>query len=180
MHLHLRVGLGVERAARAPDVERSHDERGSESQPRHAPPRQQVPLQTTPLPPPPNQRMAHSPLKGGEGSRSLGDVAHVPEADAVAEQGGQGDEAGEPEQHGQRLGGEDGELVRGGGDAPGREDEVEQREEGPDGGEDEEVDLGGRVAVPVAGPPCRDCERGGRRVSRRRAGAEEGGRREVP
>lgn len=102
----------------------------------------------------PHHSHKNSPLKRGKGGGRLGRVAHIPKADAVTQEGGQGDEAGEPEEHGESLGGEDAELVGGGGEAPGSEDEVEQGEQGPDGGKDEEVDLRGRVAVPIAGPPC--------------------------
>jgi hypothetical protein len=54
--------------------------------------------------------------------------------------------------------------VRGGGEARGRDDEVGQREERPDGGDDQDVHFRRRELVPLAGPPVRDCG-GGRRLA---------------
>jgi hypothetical protein len=74
----------------------------------------------------------------------------------VVQAGRQGDEAREPEDHGDGLDGQHGEVVVGGGQHHRGEDEVGQRQPGPDGAEDEERDRGGRsieeeVVVPVAG-----------------------------
>lgn len=66
-------------------------------------------------------------------------------AHPVAQEHGQRNEAREPEQHRQALHAQDGEFVMcdGVGEAPWDHDEVDEGEERPDGGEDEEVDLGG-------------------------------------
>ena len=76
-------------------------------------------------------------------------------ARAIRQEHRQRHEAREPEEHGDCLGGEDGEFVVRArfGEAPGDEDEVEQGEERPDGGEDEEADLLGGACVPVMSPP---------------------------
>lgn len=96
------------------------------------------------------------PLKSSKHGGGLGARAHAAEAHAVVQPHGQRDEAGEPEQHGQGLDAEDGELVRGGGEAGGGDDQVHEREDGPDGDEDQIVDLRGRIGVPVRGPPVAD------------------------
>ena len=53
----------------------------------------------------------------------------------------QRDPAREPEHHGHGVERQDGELVRRGGEEARGEDEVEQGEKGPDGGEEQEVDA---------------------------------------
>lgn len=60
---------------------------------------------------------------------------------------GEGDEAREPEEHGQGVQSEHGYRVGEGGEEAGGEDEVDEDEEGPDGGEDEEAILGRRKAI---------------------------------
>ena len=83
----------------------------------------------------------------------------MPKAHAIAEEHTQGQEPGEPEEHGQGLDAEDDEFVVGAGfgEAPGDEDEEEEGgDEGPDGGEDEEVELRGGDGVPEVGPPVGD------------------------
>lgn len=80
------------------------------------------------------------------------------EANPVAEKHRQRDESREPEQHCQGLCAQDAELVGEGREAPWREEEVEEREERKDGGEEEEVDLRGRVGVVGVRPPVRDLE----------------------
>ncbi|KAH9832728.1 hypothetical protein Tdes44962_MAKER00208 [Teratosphaeria destructans] len=73
-------------------------------------------------------------------------------AHAIAQEYRKSDEAGEPEYHGRGFDAEYREFMvkRSLAEAPWHDDEVEQREDGPDGGEDQEVDFGGRRAVPVA------------------------------
>ena len=71
-------------------------------------------------------------------------MAHVPQAQTQpGHEGRERDEAGEPEEHRQRVEGDDGVLVRQARQVDGREGEVGRCQEGPDGGEEEEVDLGG-------------------------------------
>ncbi|QSZ31611.1 hypothetical protein DSL72_001178 [Monilinia vaccinii-corymbosi] len=65
----------------------------------------------------------------------------------IIQHDGQGDEAGEPEDHRHGFGKEDAVFVRGVGEMRGGHDEVDEREEGPDRGKDEEVDGIGRPPV---------------------------------
>lgn len=60
---------------------------------------------------------------------------------------GDGDPGCEPEDHGDGFDADDGELVGCGWEARGREDEVGDGEERPDGAEEHEVDGVGRPAV---------------------------------
>ena len=71
-------------------------------------------------------------------------------------QDGERDEAGEPEEHGQRVETEHGHGVSEGGEESGRQGEVDEDQEGPDGDEDHEAVLGGADVG-----RC-DCEGGGR------------------
>jgi hypothetical protein len=100
-----------------------------------------------------------APLERGKDDGSLCDIADLAKADAVTQKDCEGDEAGEPEEHGQGLGSQNAKLVAGSavGESPGHDDEVGEGEDGPDGAEDEEVDLRGRHVVPVAVPPAGDC-----------------------
>ena len=59
----------------------------------------------------------------------------------------QRDEAGEPEQHGHGVEGEDGEDVGDRGEEAGGEGQVDEDEHRPGGDEDHEVDLGDAGAV---------------------------------
>jgi hypothetical protein len=73
----------------------------------------------------------------------------------IGQQHGQSDEAREPEKHGEDLGSQDSELVCGGWISCGCDDQINEGKKCPDGGEDQEVDLGRRP------PPCpvaRSCE----------------------
>lgn len=56
---------------------------------------------------------------------------------------GEGDEAGEPEEHGQSVEAEHGDGVGEVGEEAGGEGEVDEDDEGPDGGEDHEAVFGG-------------------------------------
>lgn len=98
----------------------------------------------------------YSPRKSRKHSRGLGCVANVAVAQSVSEPDSHGDESREPEEHGKRLGGQNAEFVRRGREEHGRETEVDECEKRPDGGEDQESDLGWRVMMPVAGPPVGD------------------------
>ena len=73
-------------------------------------------------------------------------INHVCAVQAVMEDG-EGDEAGEPEEHGEGVESEHGEWVGKGGEEAGGEGEVDEDEEGPDGDEEEEGVLGGGVVV---------------------------------
>lgn len=128
MHLDLEVTPHLARVAGTPDMQRRHERRR----------REEKPLESR---------------KRGAGFRGVADGA---EADAVAQEDGQGDESREPEQHRQGLGGQDAEFVRDDGEARGRDDEVGQREERPGGGDDQDVHFPRRELVPLAGPPVRD------------------------
>lgn len=61
--------------------------------------------------------------------------------------GGQGDEAGEPEQHGQGVEGKNGKFVGKALEHGGCQSEIGQHQEGPDGDEDHEADFRRHVAV---------------------------------
>lgn len=80
------------------------------------------------------------------------------EAHAVAQEDCQRNESSKPEQHRQRLHAQNSELVMrsGVGEAPRHDCQVKQRKDGPDGAEEEEVDLRWCHGVPVAGPPVGD------------------------
>ena len=60
---------------------------------------------------------------------------------------GEGDEAGEPEEHGQGVEGEHGDGVGKGGEEARRQGQVDEDEEGPDRGEDHEAVFRGGEAV---------------------------------
>ncbi|KFZ14503.1 hypothetical protein V501_03202 [Pseudogymnoascus sp. VKM F-4519 (FW-2642)] len=90
------------------------------------------------------------PLKGREDStpdRLAARLSLSRRAPDFGKQVSERDEAGEPEEHRQRLGDEDGVLVRCGGEGEGGDDEVGDGEEGPDGGEYEKVDFRGGIPV---------------------------------
>lgn len=94
-----------------------------------------------------------SPLKSSKGVAGRGSLARTGNSCtvAVAQVGGQRDEAGEPEDHGHGLDSQRGEVVMRGRHEHGREDEVGQGQPGPDGAEDAKGDLGGhRIVVVVA------------------------------
>lgn len=60
---------------------------------------------------------------------------------------GEGDESGEPEEHSQGVESEHGDRVGDGGEEARGEGEIDEDEEGPDGGEDHEAVFGGGDAV---------------------------------
>ena len=60
---------------------------------------------------------------------------------------GQGDKAGEPEQHGQGIQGEDGELVGEAFKEAGGECEIWENQQGPNGDEDQKSDLGRDIVI---------------------------------
>jgi len=128
MHLDLRVVARHACVAGAPDVQGSHEGCRSEEQP-----------------------FESSKYRG-----SFCSVADSAKADTITQEDGQRDEACEPENHGQGLGSQNAILVCGIGEARRRDDDVAEGENGPDGGEDEEVYFGRRILVPLAGPPVRD------------------------
>ena len=168
MHLDLEVTPHLARVAGTPDMQRRHERRRREEQPACISSAQNHHLPAPPpspfvLPSTPRNWGLYVPLKSRKRGAGLRGVADGAEADAVAQEDGQGDESREPEQHRQGLGGQDAEFVRGDGEARGRDDEVGQREERPDGGDDQDVHFPRRELVPLAGPPVRDC--GGGKVS---------------
>lgn len=65
----------------------------------------------------------------------------------VVEHDGQGDEAGEPEDHGHCFGEEDAIFVSCVGEMSWGNDQVDESEESPDGSKDEEIDGIGRPPV---------------------------------
>ena len=90
------------------------------------------------------KKKSNSPLKSAKHGRGLRRPANPALADQQgADEDGDGDEAREPEEHGDGIEGQHGELVGEAGEVAGHEGEVGRHEEGPDGGEDEEVDGGG-------------------------------------
>lgn len=100
----------------------------------------------------------HSPFKSSEHTRGpRGPASTSRTSQQFAEEDGEGDESGKPEEHGERLDGQDGELVGGAREEPWRESQVDEGEKRPEGGEYEEVDLrrGSQVGVIVI--PVRDC-----------------------
>lgn len=107
-----------------------------------------------------DQAKINSPFESSENTSGARGTARVaPTGQQSAEEDGEGDEAGEPEEHGEGLDGQDGELVGRAGEEPGREGEVDEGEEGPERGEDEEVVLRGGVQAwkVVIVVPVRDC-----------------------
>lgn len=66
---------------------------------------------------------------------------------------------GEPKHARQRIQGQDGVLVGEAREVDGAEGEVDGYEEGPEGDEDEEVDLGGGVGGGTGVVPGCDCSR---------------------
>lgn len=98
----------------------------------------------------------NSPLNSGKHNRRHTSLIHTPatiEADAT-NQAGQRNEAREPEDHRQRLGDQNAELVRGGLEMDGCEDEICEGEHGPYRAEEEEVGFGRR---PEAAPIVHHC-----------------------
>ena len=91
----------------------------------------------------------NSPSAGSKGRAGPGDVAHVAEADAPAEEDGQRHEAGEPERRGQDLDAEHGERVGEAGKLSRRDDEIEKREQRPRAAEEEERYRSRWHCVPV-------------------------------
>lgn len=114
-----------------------------------------------------------SPSERPESRCSLCRRADVPEAHPIAQEHRQRNEAREPEEHGQELGAQDGELVvqLRLGEAQRYNDEVDEGEERPDRAEEEKADLRRRARVPVAGPPAGDCRE---EVSKAHSGCEAG------
>ena len=87
-------------------------------------------------------------------------------ATSIGQQYRQRDETCEPEEHRNRFRSENAIFVCGGWVSAGRDDEICDGEESPDGGEDQEVDLGGTP------PPCPvvcscACQQGAFEVERR-------------
>lgn len=80
----------------------------------------------------------HLPLKSRKHRRRLRAPAHIPATEQqVGDKDGVGDEAGEPEDHGDGLDGQDGVRVCGAREeARGQGQEGHDEERGPDGGED--------------------------------------------
>jgi hypothetical protein len=69
----------------------------------------------------------NSPFESSEDTCGARRTARVsPTRQQSAEEDGEGDEAGEPEEHGEGLDGQDGELVGRSGEEPGREGEVDE------------------------------------------------------
>jgi len=105
------------------DVHR-HQRRGDgEQNPTMPPPRQQPNPNDTGL----DQAKINSPFESSEYTSGARGTARVsPTRQQSAEEDGEGDEAGEPEEHGEGLDGQDGELVGRSGEEPGREGEVDE------------------------------------------------------
>lgn len=95
--------------------------------------------------------LGDSPLKSAKHDRSRYRIAHAHPVTAatgdVIFKHRQGDEAREPEQHGQGVEAEDDELVGIALEESGREGEVWQNQQGPDGDEDQESDFGRNVVI---------------------------------
>lgn len=94
----------------------------------------------------------YSPLKRSKHSRSPRAIADLPPTFPTRQEHGERNEAREPKDRRDRLYAQNGELVvrNGVGEAPWHDDEVDEREERPDGGENEEVyGRGGAGVVPV-------------------------------
>ena len=107
----------------------------------------------------------HSPDKSPKRRRGLRTPAHAAETQAQCRQEHrQRDEARKPEQRGERIGGEGRVLVRQLGEVHRRDGQVGDREERPQRGEDEEVDLRGRADAVADDVPVRDWEMGGQLV----------------
>jgi len=98
----------------------------------------------------------HVPLKRAKNRRSSSGMTHSSDTNTIAQENRERDESREPEQHDQGLSRKDRELVSGARKTGGCEGQVDEREQGPDAGEDEPIDLAGRDAVPVSGPPVGD------------------------
>ena len=84
--------------------------------------------------------------KDGGGGHDAADVI-VAQMSPVTAIDGDGDEAGKPEQHGDGVDGQQDELVGIALEEGRGQGEVGQDEQGPDGGEEQEVDLRGRVVA---------------------------------
>ena len=129
------------RVAGTPDMQRRHERRRREEQPAAhlvstKPPSPCITTPPAPCPSTPQNSGPYVPLESRKRGAGFRDAADGAEADAVAQEDGQGDGSREPEQHRQGLSGQDARFVRGDGEARGRDDEVGQREERPDGGDD--------------------------------------------
>jgi len=98
------------------------------------------------------------PLNGSKHSRGLRNLASVPSVTSnVAEESGQSNPAGKPEEHGQKLDGEDGVLVSCLGEAQRGQRQVDDGQKGPYRGEEEEFGLRRRPGVVAcAGPVMHD------------------------
>jgi len=99
------------------------------------------------------------PLKRGKHNGGNHDIAHIPITQyQIMVENGQRDEAGKPEQHGQGVNTQDGELVCQAREVERGEGEVgDGDEQGPNGGEDEEADaVGGIVDAGAAIVPVCD------------------------
>ena len=83
----------------------------------------------------------------------------MPKADSIAQEHGKRNETGKPEDHGNRLCGEDRKFVVSHcfGEPPGHDDEVCECQERPDCIEEQETDHGGRGFMPEVAPPACDC-----------------------
>jgi hypothetical protein len=85
----------------------------------------------------------------------------MPEANPVAQEDCESDEAGEPEHHGQAFDARNyaGMIEFGLREAHRYDDQVGESDQGDDRAEQEEADLRGCAGMPVAAPPVGDCER---------------------
>jgi hypothetical protein len=88
----------------------------------------------------------YSPCECAKDSRSLRSAAHASEATSIVDEDCDGNEAREPENHRNRLNGQDDERVVRSGlrVAPRDYDQVDERQQSPDCAKDEEVDLARR------------------------------------
>jgi len=135
VNLHSRIMLPAALVARAPAMKSCHQRGGTEEEPfkgsKHI---------TS------NSRSARSPFL----------LSMSPSASNVRQQHGERNKTRKPKQHGKDFSSQDSELVRGGGVSCRRDDQVDECEEGPNGGEDQEVDLRRR---PPPGPVvCGICQ----------------------
>ena len=151
-------------AAATHEFERQEDSGGDEEGPK-----EQRKTTVSPSPahspsnPPPNRRWTErdSPLKGAKDDGRLDLPAVTPDeraglvvVEAIADvdalgllvEDGEGDEAGEPEEHGQGVEGEHGDGVGKGGEEARRQGQVDEDQEGPDRGEDHEAVFRGGQA----------------------------------
>lgn len=94
------------------------------------------------------------PFESGEDCSGGARTANTPIliAAPVTKQSSHGNPAREPEDHCENLNGENAKLVRGIGEAAGGDDEVCEREDGPDGAEEEVVRLARRPRAAVWAP----------------------------